>query len=1409
MEPREHRMPSDSRIECRTVENPHPDVVYVSVPRVLFPAYQHLPFEVVQEAGLCTWVEVAVAAPEAVRSAPLYTVTAASPDGEWATPYSVEEPDSVDNGLWVYRVPIQPRLDRLWSHKEDVLVNLSVTVLKDGQRIYHSAAFQVKRQRTERAIIRIADFGEEANVPFGLFPVFVTPGDPCVAAFHGQVWDSAFTGHTVRHIYETIRHNNCNFITGEQPAVISGLQTQLVKFPAQTLEEKSGNCLDYAVLFAALLEYLGQHPLIVVLAEENHAIVGWREPGHGQSLKLLDASGAARGMTFEQASKVASDMYNEAAPLDRVVVDVRLRRERAPAVVPFPLAVPTGPIRWQRTPGGIEPDDSTGKARPIPSDKPGSTHAVEEQIRTMTLVHARVCIRQDGTERLCLEEERSLFEEVMARVTGSLLGAGGRVLHRFREEAVMGFGFPKTSEEAPETAVHSCLSFLSTFASDSMWQEGISEAMASVQFGIETGRILLSIDDEADSIELFGDAMDRSRELCRLAPPGTVLVGPVTRRIVHSSYETTPAVEAAEGTSASAHQVLRRRDLTYRPDSSSFRGIETKMFGRQMEQQLLGMALRGTLEERRLHLVTIEGPAGAGKTRLVQAFLTQDTSLWDTVWTELAQCGPETANSPYAPLLMSIRKRAGIEIHDSPQLVETKLHSWLEPVVGENVLHLGLTLEQLSAQIRLALGHRVDAAHFNQGALTDFADQMKKTLFAAIVLVFRSMLQLHPMLLMLDDFQWSARETRDLLASLAAGLVDQPLLVILVSRKGFEGIPAVTQRFSEQTTAIRLQNLSQKVCEEFVLHLLRKVDVPPRFLASRIYELSGGNPYFVQELLNTLIDQRKIVPGEQHWHCRLVGPADVELPATVEAMVHARLDRLPEAQLDVAQKAAVVGQHFWPSLLNLMGSEDSTPLVESLCLKGLAIREYSPLFPDQDEYRFRNVVVRQVLERHLPRSKSTHWHTLAARWLIANAGTNLPDLLDRVAHHRYSAGQIEEALQDYLTCGKRAERLFATEEACRHYQQAVRILRTLVKRTKSAVETQTSLLETLVKLGDSQRRLGHYRQGLATLDSALLNADHFAGEDNVREWYPLRISALLAKGRIFEDQGALLEALETFESAKSAILEQELEPVWMMRACARCAAIYQRTGRFGLALAELEGTISQLDGTDSLTAELADVHNIMGNAASHLGMRDRAARDYRQAHEFYSSLGNQLGVANVTNNVGTLHFLAGELDDASRKFDEALALFSRIGDEYGRAMVLSNLGETAFRSGGFSDALEKLQLSAHVSRLIGTRDLLPDTLRVLAEVHLAKGDLGLAASAGQEALDTAIESGNRTFLATAQVAMADIHAAMVQRGDIPDCREKVVEFLEAAISTFSETGQETLRDEARRKLEEFLKLPPE
>ena len=1402
-------MHEDCRIECRTVDNPHPDLAYVRVPRVLFPAYQHLPFEVVEEAGLCTWVEVAVCPRDSSHSSPLFTITVAAPDGEWATPYSVEEPDSVTDGQSIYRIPIHPRLDRLWSHKEDVLTNLSVTVLKGGKRIYHSAAFQVKRLRTERAIIRIANFGEEANVPFGLFPVFVTPGDPSVAAFHGQVWDPGFSDEPVRHVYETIKCNDCKFITGEQPALVSGLQTQLVKFPAQTLEERSGNCLDYAVLFAALLEYLGQHPLIVVLAEENHAVVGWRESGGDRNLQLLDASGAARGMTFDQANKVALDLYNEAAPHDRVVVDVRLRRERMPAVSPFPLAVPIGHVHWKQKPPKARPDHFPGTEKRPDSPSPETASPMEEQIRSMTLVSARVSLRYDQTDRLRLEEGRCLLDDTMDEVTGSLLSAGGRVMHRFREEAVIGFGFLKTSEEAPETAVHSCLSFLRSSNGDTSLPDEGPDVQASVQFGIETGRVLLSIDDSADSVELFGDAMDRSNQLCRSAPPNAICLGPVIRRIVHSSYETVPVAGMTTSGSASAHQVVRRRDLTYRPDSSAFRGIETKMFGRQMEQQLLNMAVQSTLEDQRLHLVVIEGPAGVGKTRLVQTFLAQDTSLWDTVWTELGHCGPETATSPYAALLTSIGKRAGIEMQHTPQQVEARLRSWLEPVMGDCGLLPGLTLEQIGAQIRLAMGRGVDTANVSHGTLTDFAEQMKKNLFSAVRMVFRAMLLQHPMLLILDDFQWSARETRELLADLLAGLVDQPLLVVLVSRQGFESISDITQRFEDQTTTVKLSNLPRKACEELVCHLVRKMDALPDYLASRIYELSGGNPYFVQELLNGLIDERKIVPGDEEWECLLAGPGDVELPATVEAMVHARLDRLPDAELDIAQKAAVVGQHFWPALLSLLGTKDAAPLLENLCLKGLIAREYSPLFPGHKEYRFRTVVVREVLERHLPRTKTSQWHTVAARWLTAAAGSNLPDVLDRIAHHRYGAGQLEEALQGYVLCGKRAERLFAMEVATRHYLQAVRILRTLLKRKRVTVDIQVTLLETLIRLGDSQRRLGQYSQGLATLERALVNSDRFAHENEAPEWHPLQTSATLAKGRIFEDQGALLEALEVFETAKSNIIQKDLGPVWMMRACARCAAIYQRTGRFGQALAELEGVIAQVDRTDDLSVELADVHNILGNAASHLGKSNRADKEYQEALELYDSLGNQLGVANVTNNMGTLYFLAGKFDEAACKFEEALTRFSRVGDEYGRAMVLSNMGETAFQAGRLPEAQNKLQQSLHISRLIGTRDLLPDTLRVLAQVHLANSNLDDALVAGLEALETAADSGNRTFLGSAQLAMADLYAVMAEDGDAPDAKDKAVEFCEAAVGTFSETGQEAFLDEARQRLQKLLRLPAE
>ena len=358
----------DRDTENRTlVKGPHPEIALVAVPSVVFPAYQHLPFALCRDAALFTWVEVWIRLPDGETPSTRYQISTSSGKEDWARHFRTNRAYEVRDGCAIFRVDIQPRLEVLWEFNEERKVNLSVTVERDGEAIYEEESFLVNLQRVDRALIRHVDSKATEHDVSGLFPVFVTPSDKSVYAFFGRTEGISGGGdgssasvsgrrasaanvpsstRSAREIYELIRDNGCTFITADNPARVEGLETQLVKFPARTLVEKSGNCLDWAVLFATLMEHVKHDPRIVVLLDHNHAIAGWRPEPDSKETRLVDISGAAKQWTFEKAVDKACELYDKSPPDRRVVVDVRRRRDADPSVTPFTLSVPSRELKW-------------------------------------------------------------------------------------------------------------------------------------------------------------------------------------------------------------------------------------------------------------------------------------------------------------------------------------------------------------------------------------------------------------------------------------------------------------------------------------------------------------------------------------------------------------------------------------------------------------------------------------------------------------------------------------------------------------------------------------------------------------------------------------------------------------------------------------------------------------------------------------------------------------------------------------------------------------------------------------------------------------------------------------------------------------------------------------------------------
>jgi class 3 adenylate cyclase/tetratricopeptide (TPR) repeat protein len=574
------------------------------------------------------------------------------------------------------------------------------------------------------------------------------------------------------------------------------------------------------------------------------------------------------------------------------------------------------------------------------------------------------------------EHTRALLERFYDAMAAEVAAAGGTV-EKFAGDAVMAaFGAPAAYEDHAERALHAALSMrhrLETLFGDHL----------AIRVGVNTGDVVVGRPREGSSF-VTGDAVNVAARLEQAAGPGEIVVGERAVAASRGAFEfDEPMTVEAKGKPGGV--VCRRllRSLTLmRP--RGVQGAPRVFVGREAELRRLLGAYRATVDEARPRLVTIVGDAGVGKTRLVR-------ELWGALADErpeplrrTGRCLPYGRGITYWPLGEMLREHLGILDSDSPADVRRRL--------GDREI-LGLTLGLDSAGDLHPLAAR-DRLHDAWVALLD------------------SLVRERPLVALVEDLHWAEPPLLDLLEQLVRE-VDGPLLLLGTARPEFLDARAGwgTGRYPAET--VWLEPLSAASAGALVDEVLGAAAPEPA--RSRLIERAEGNPLFLEEMLESLID-RGLIDGAGAWSAEHL-PVDLEIPDTVQAIVAARIDLLGAAEKAALQAAALVGRIFWTGpVYDLVDGDPDLRVLED---RDFVRRRTGSSLEGEREYVFKHAVTREVAYESVPKAKRARWHAEFAEWVVREIGER-DDVVPILAHH--AAAAVAPEVAD-LAWGQDAERL--------------------------------------------------------------------------------------------------------------------------------------------------------------------------------------------------------------------------------------------------------------------------------------------------------------------------------------------------------------------------------------------------
>jgi hypothetical protein len=429
-------------------------------------------------------------------------------------------------------------------------------------------------------------------------------------------------------------------------------------------------------------------------------------------------------------------------------------------------------------------------------------------------------------------------------------------------------------------------------------------------------------------------------------------------------------------------------------------------------------------------VITVVGEAGAGKTRLLGEM--QDRIGDDVQWLE-GRAYAFGERTPYAPVIDLISRVVGIEEGDSPEKVRLRLEEAVGGLVDDEP-HL-----IVSPLLRLYAVETPDEAAVDREAFQD------RLLYSTTRLI-GALGSRGPTVLCLQDLHWADPPTVALVRQVADDLRDT-VLFVLNTRPGFE--------LGTGERTMSLAELSPRQTRQLIASLLVTED-PPSELVDFVETRTDGNPFFVEEVVNNLIESGVLANSDGPW--RLTGRIDgAAVPQTIRGVIAARIDRLDETRRRVLQEASVVGREFLYRIVNEV-SGAGADLAPSLNLLERAdlIRE-GTADPDL-EYLFKHALTQEVAYGGLVKRERQQLHERVAEAIEDQLGHRLGEFTEVLAHHWLRAGATGAAVRYLRLAGAKAVERYAVGEADHFYTQAYELL---ADKARTPVEDAT-LCETLI-----------------------------------------------------------------------------------------------------------------------------------------------------------------------------------------------------------------------------------------------------------------------------------------------------------------------------------------------------------
>lgn len=975
-------------------------------------------------------------------------------------------------------------------------------------------------------------------------------------------------------------------------------------------------------------------------------------------------------------------------------------------------------------------------------------------------------------ERMYFELVHDLVNGIMQAFSGIVSGGGGYVDKLEGDRIMALFGAEQACDNDSVRAVESALRMLSALdqVNEMLSGEGIRvEARAGVSYG----QVIVA-PDACGHLTATGDVVNIASRLADVAPLGCTAVSERARRMCGGFHKWADLGRISiRGRSAPVHafQPTGPGEVLLQRWDRAARISGTPHLGREREMSLLRTTWQD-MESGSYAVVSIMGEAGIGKSRLLHEFAL------------------ELAHSSDAPVVLSGRNlsvsqpplglwstlladaMAGDLLRDSqvrsPEALLERLVSSSEAVRDED---LAGTLPFLRSLLSLDPG---------SDALSGMSqDSRRKEMMISLRKTIEAVSASRDLLLLLEDIQWVDAASREVLDFVLAGLRPVRRVMILLSCRTDGNretpLPPVHQ-------VVSLYELEKSDGKLIIGHMLGS-EVGNGF-EDAFLERSGGNPFFIEEMVLDLIESGRLLETGAGWEHRpdtFAPPA----PASIGGIIRSRIDRLSTSQKASLLLASVLGSEFTDGLFARVSMMPGVGIPPADCLEQLCGRGFLLLTDLSGEpgRRFTHLLIRDAAYDMLLHRNRAILHRFAAQALEQDCAGGRSDMAIVIADHWDIAGDSGRAIEWGQRALAHCELHFLNEEGLGVTDRLLRWVRDQPGssyRDNSLFEVMMAREQFLGLLG----RRAEQAQLLRELDASAGKADrrdwivmvrgrlgrmqiHTGMLELARETLSQTIveSATLCDSKV---HGGMLADMATLCLKQGRSLESidlAEEALGLFRECgdrnAECMAI----NSLGIANWNMERLPEALEHFQTAYALSRETRNrwYEGNTLLNMGVIHRCLGDLESAGEFYRKAleltretGNLQSEANAHANLGILALLDDRLEDAGKHYDSALVIYRKTGNRLLELQTLAKLGRLAARAGRYGEAETLFRHSLAIQEETGQTIDEGETLNSLASLLIMTGRATQADQVLKKALEVSIAAEDGPGEAEALCMLAGI-----------------------------------------------------